>query len=218
MLTLNDPRDESRRRVDGFAHVRDGLQLPHRAAPDKGAGAGGGNIRANPATARVLERVGAEGAARAKAAAPAGAAPPPPAAEKKGRTLDGPLPASVASWRPSTHHCAAGFTSTRYEPVTTQALAPAGAAELEAQRYARVRSLGKKAYARLETSLGALNLELHADLVPRTVENFVGLCKRGAYDGTSFHRLIKNFMVQGGVWRMPASVAASARQPLRQPS
>mmetsp|Transcript_29854 Transcript_29854/g.97215 ORF Transcript_29854/g.97215 Transcript_29854/m.97215 type:complete len:599 (-) Transcript_29854:471-2267(-) len=60
------------------------------------------------------------------------------------------------------------------------------------------RTVESKGYVRLETSAGDLNLEVHADLVPQTSENFLGLCRAGRYDGTIFHRSIKNFMVQGG--------------------
>ena len=49
-----------------------------------------------------------------------------------------------------------------------------------------------------ETSQGNIELELRADLAPKTVENFVGLIKKGYYDGIIFHRIIKNFMIQGG--------------------
>lgn len=51
-------------------------------------------------------------------------------------------------------------------------------------------------YLRLHTSLGDLNIELHCDLVPRTCENFIGLCEMGYYNDTIFHRSIKNFMIQ----------------------
>jgi len=50
-------------------------------------------------------------------------------------------------------------------------------------------------YVRLVTNLGPLNFELHCDMVPKTCENFVTLCKRGYYNGTKFHRSIKHFMV-----------------------
>ncbi len=49
---------------------------------------------------------------------------------------------------------------------------------------------------RLATSHGMINLELRADLVPKTVHNFLLLCQRGYYTGTKFHRLIKGFMMQ----------------------
>lgn len=50
----------------------------------------------------------------------------------------------------------------------------------------------------LQTSHGVLNLELHVDLVPMTCDNFLTLARNGYYDGLPFHRLLKNFMVQGG--------------------
>lgn len=70
--------------------------------------------------------------------------------------------------------------------------------EIERRRYDLVRNLKKKGYVQLVTSLGTLNLEIHCDLVPRTSENFLGLCTAGKYDNTPFHRLIPHFMVQGG--------------------
>jgi len=49
-----------------------------------------------------------------------------------------------------------------------------------------------------ETTQGNIELELRSDLAPKTVENFVGLIKKGYYNGIIFHRIIKNFMIQGG--------------------
>ncbi|PRP75025.1 hypothetical protein PROFUN_00746 [Planoprotostelium fungivorum] len=57
-----------------------------------------------------------------------------------------------------------------------------------------VKSTDKKGYARLHTSLGDINVELHCDLAPKTCENFLGLAERGYYDGTLFHRLVPHFM------------------------
>lgn len=56
----------------------------------------------------------------------------------------------------------------------------------------------KKYRARLETDKGIIMFELYADKVPNTVNNFVFLARQGFYDGTMFHRVIKDFMVQGG--------------------
>lgn len=50
----------------------------------------------------------------------------------------------------------------------------------------------------LETNQGTIKLTLYNDVAPKTCENFVGLVKKGYYDGTIFHRVIKDFMVQGG--------------------
>ena len=50
----------------------------------------------------------------------------------------------------------------------------------------------------LKTSKGDIKLQLFADKAPVTVANFVNLAQRGYYDGLTFHRVIPNFMVQGG--------------------
>ncbi|TFK72760.1 hypothetical protein BDN72DRAFT_835852 [Pluteus cervinus] len=50
----------------------------------------------------------------------------------------------------------------------------------------------------LETSLGDVQLELYWDHAPRTCKNFAELAKRGYYNGVIFHRIIADFMVQGG--------------------
>jgi cyclophilin family peptidyl-prolyl cis-trans isomerase len=50
----------------------------------------------------------------------------------------------------------------------------------------------------MDTSQGAIELELYPDKAPRTVENFLAYVDEGFYDGTVFHRVIDGFMIQGG--------------------
>jgi len=50
----------------------------------------------------------------------------------------------------------------------------------------------------METSKGAIHLELFEKDAPGTVKNFSDLAKKGFYDGLTFHRVISNFMIQGG--------------------
>lgn len=50
----------------------------------------------------------------------------------------------------------------------------------------------------LHTNFGDIKLELNQEKAPATVENFVSYVKDGHYDGTIFHRVIGNFMIQGG--------------------
>ncbi len=50
----------------------------------------------------------------------------------------------------------------------------------------------------MKTNKGDITLELYPDQSPNTVANFVKLAKSGFYDGTLFHRVIKDFMIQGG--------------------
>ena len=50
----------------------------------------------------------------------------------------------------------------------------------------------------METNKGTIRLNLYPDETPMTVANFVNLAQRGFYDGLSFHRVIEDFMIQGG--------------------
>lgn len=52
--------------------------------------------------------------------------------------------------------------------------------------------------ATIETPRGTIKLELFADKTPKTVANFEKLAKNGFYDGLKFHRVIADFMIQGG--------------------
>jgi peptidyl-prolyl cis-trans isomerase B (cyclophilin B) len=56
----------------------------------------------------------------------------------------------------------------------------------------------KKYTATLDTSRGTIVLDLFAKDAPKTVNNFVFLAREGFYDGTVFHRVIPDFMIQGG--------------------
>lgn len=51
----------------------------------------------------------------------------------------------------------------------------------------------------LETNQGEIVLELYPEKAPETVENFLKYVRDGFYNGTIFHRVIKGFMIQGGV-------------------
>jgi peptidyl-prolyl cis-trans isomerase-like 2 len=84
---------------------------------------------------------------------------------------------------------AAGLTSTVMAPVLTH---EAAIIDEDLVRYERVK---KKGYVRLTTNKGPLNLELYCDTLPKTCENFMKHCANGYYNGTKFHRSIRNFMV-----------------------
>lgn len=53
-------------------------------------------------------------------------------------------------------------------------------------------------FATFDTDRGAIKVELYPDKAPLTVANFVNLAKRGFYNGLNFHRVIPDFMIQGG--------------------
>ncbi|KAL9464151.1 hypothetical protein AB3S75_001867 [Citrus x aurantiifolia] len=99
-----------------------------------------------------------------------------------------PVNAKLVKSRYTTGAASRSFTSTAYDPVTTN--------EFE---YIKVeKNPKKKGYVQLHTTHGDLNIELHCDITPRSCENFITLCERGYYNGVAFHRNIRNFMIQGG--------------------
>ncbi len=66
----------------------------------------------------------------------------------------------------------------------------------------------------LDTSLGRIVLVLHPDKAPITVENFLAYVRSGHYDGTVFHRVIPNFMNQGGGF-IPDMIQKPTRAPIQ---
>lgn len=59
-------------------------------------------------------------------------------------------------------------------------------------------SLAQDLVAVIDTSKGVIRAELNPRAAPTTVANFVNLAQRGFYDGLTFHRYVRNFMIQGG--------------------
>jgi len=59
-------------------------------------------------------------------------------------------------------------------------------------------SAGGEKVVVLETTQGQIEIELMDEVAPKACENFRGLIKQGYYEGVIFHRVIKNFMIQGG--------------------
>jgi len=66
----------------------------------------------------------------------------------------------------------------------------------------------------LETSIGRIKIGLHKDKAPITVDNFIKYVRSGHYDGTIFHRVIPNFMAQGGGYE-PDMSERPTRPPIR---
>jgi len=66
----------------------------------------------------------------------------------------------------------------------------------------------------LETTHGNIVIELDADKAPETVKNFLNYVNDGFYDGTIFHRVIKNFMIQGGGFQ-PGMVQKPTEAPIQ---
>ncbi len=66
---------------------------------------------------------------------------------------------------------------------------------------------------RIQTSYGAILIDLDAERAPKSAENFLSYVKEGFYDGTLFHRVIDNFMIQGGGF-LPGMTQKTTRAPI----
>ena len=67
----------------------------------------------------------------------------------------------------------------------------------------------------VKTSMGEIVIELYPDKAPKTVENFLTYVKDGFYSGTIFHRVINNFMIQGGGLNRDMSQKRNLRPPIQ---
>jgi peptidyl-prolyl cis-trans isomerase-like protein 2 len=173
IITIQDPLDTETRALANFHHLAEGHAAHDAAQADADA------TRANPArninvdstTARVIQQM------------------------QEQNLMSNSLATTSAAADTSTSTASAqapGFTSSAFSASDMK-----GAAADDA--LVRVIRTKEKGYVSLVVAgFGAINLELHCDLVSKTCENFLLLSERGAYDGSRFHRLIKGFMIQGG--------------------
>lgn len=187
--------------VSAFHHVKAGTGTASTAGlagASEAANSGGGTIRLSDSSRRVLAELEQKSTAAA-------------AAQKRGREEDGDGSSSSTGGAgplqeghvktmgvKTSGQFTGSFTSTGMRLTTSNAAATETDEDKRERRWKGVAAMGRKAYCRINTSAGAVNVELHADLVPRTVDNFIQLSKRGYYNNVIFHRNIKNFMIQGG--------------------
>ena len=202
IITLQDPQNLTSRDLNTFKYIQDGMST--LAAEQESRG---GDLSQNINTemlgnaAKVLKAKEAVALARSKRtpyADPSLAwssnnSPKPRNSElQRSSDINKPLPFNAAQH--TTGKAAASFTSTGLTPHTS-----AERALLTDEEYMlKLRRVKQKGYARVTTSLGELNIELHPEFAPRAVWNFVQLSKKGYYNGVIFHRNIRNFMIQGG--------------------
>ena len=91
-------------------------------------------------------------------------------------------------------------------------IAPLGGAQPAAAQGAAAK--GGKPVVTLTTSLGVIELELDAEKAPISVANFLAYVDAGHFDGTIFHRVIPNFMIQGGGFS-PDFAQKATREPIK---
>jgi cyclophilin family peptidyl-prolyl cis-trans isomerase len=106
-------------------------------------------------------------------------------------------PAAAATTSPAAGAAAAG---TAASPAASPAAAPAAAAKTQPKPAASITPAtpGAAPQVQVVTSLGSFTLELNAERAPLTVAHFLKYVDQGQYTGTLFHRVVANFVIQGG--------------------
>ena len=74
---------------------------------------------------------------------------------------------------------------------------------------------GGKPVVRFETSMGVIKVELYPDKAPVTVKNFLAYVREGHYDGLVFHRVIRDFMIQGGGFNKDMKETGTKHPPIK---
>ncbi|KAK5988763.1 Cyclophilin-60 [Cladobotryum mycophilum] len=202
IITLQDPQNAASRNLDQFKYLQDGghaqitkEQEEERKAGNINAGALGSmgdkvlKAKAAVERARKARESGGDINRSSGSLAKINAAP---TISRQPMIQERKLAANSAAY--TTGRAAASFTSTGLTPETSgeRALLTDEEFMLKPKR------VKTKGYARIETNLGDLTIELQTETAPRAVWNFIRLSQKGYYKGVAFHRNIPNFMIQGG--------------------
>lgn len=201
LITIQDPQNLAGRDMNSFKYLADGTstlteeQEQERADPLSGINLGnmGSNAKilaAKEAVRKAREERAAAGQAGGSKALSKGGTSGNSGASKTQSVASKPVVPYNAA-KHTTGKAAASFTSTGMSVHTG-----AERALLTDEEYMLKPKMVKiKGYARISTNLGNLNVELHTDWAPKAVYNFIKLAEKGYYNGTVFHRNIRNFMV-----------------------
>ncbi|KAL7955407.1 cyclophilin-like protein [Trichoderma compactum] len=204
IITLQDPQNMASRNLDQFKYLQDGEQAQltreqqeERKAGNINAGALGSMgdkvLKAKAAVEKARKAREAGGDINKSSGAleksrQSGSA----AAVRQPMIQDRKVAANAAAY--TTGKAAASFTSTGLTPETSGERALLTDEEF----MLKPRRVKTKGYARIETNLGNLTIELQTETAPKAVWNFIRLAQTGYYKGVAFHRNIPNFMIQGG--------------------
>ncbi|PWO00911.1 hypothetical protein FA09DRAFT_327626 [Tilletiopsis washingtonensis] len=203
ILTLQDPHAlGGPKPLSQMHHIKEGHVVPQ---PKTAAEAEEVNLSATGGASKLVAQLKAQREEReAKRDGEVAAAPAPASsAAASGGKAKVPYNAGVGS----SGMMAASFTSSGMTPQTRSERQTINEEEFMLEQVAAGEGMGARkgkkkgnarAFVRISTNFGPLNVELYCDKAPRTCYNFLTLAARGYYNDTVFHRLIPNFMVQGG--------------------
>lgn len=207
IITLQDPQNLESRDLSAFEYLKDGVSTltpePQKERADPTSNL---NLDSMGNAAKILKAK--EALAKSRAERSAGnvrtgtsgndlAVVGPKTSQSDAAARNSMAPTKAAPYNAALHttgKAAASFTSTGVSVHTGNELALLS----EEEYLLKPRRVKQKGYARIQTNLGDLNVELQTEYAPRAVWNFIQLSKRGYYKNVSFHRNIRNFMLQGG--------------------
>jgi peptidyl-prolyl cis-trans isomerase-like protein 2 len=203
IITLQDPQNIASRNLDQFKFLQDGEQAQltkeqqeERKAGNINAGALGSMgdkvLKAKAAVEKARKARDAGGDINKSSGALERSKHTASVVVRQPTIQDKKMAANAAAY--TTGRAAASFTSTGLTPETSgeRALLTDEEFMLKPKR------VKAKGYARIETNLGNLTIELQTETAPKAVWNFIRLSQTGYYKGVAFHRNIPNFMIQGG--------------------
>ncbi len=205
IITLQDPQNLEGRDLSSFKYLQDGVStLTEEQERERNDPARNVNKEALGSSAKILKAKEAVAKARAQMSKDSNTISLGPGSKlvktaTKGAQVQSSSPHSGRALpynaaQHTTGKAAASFTSTGLTPHTS-----GERALLTDEEYMlRPKRVKIKGYARIQTNLGDLNVELQTEYSPRAVWNFVQLSKKGYYKDVAFHRNIRNFMIQGG--------------------
>jgi peptidyl-prolyl cis-trans isomerase-like protein 2 len=182
VILLNDPLDEAHsqlRDINNFHHIRHARSLESSAARTD-------NVKYSVTATRIMDQL-----KRQKQEAPTESELP---SQKRMKIFSN----AVTGVQMTSGRVSGSLTSTYMDVIHDGDAKEATEEEILLAQFAVMRRRKKKGYVTLHTTMGDIGLELHCDIAPRTCTNFLGLAEAGHYNNTKFHRLISNFMIQGG--------------------
>ncbi|KAH8909924.1 hypothetical protein BR93DRAFT_924937 [Coniochaeta sp. PMI_546] len=203
IITLQDPQNAASRDMSQFKFLKDGEDAVLTKEQEEKRKAGNVNVdalgrigdkvlRAKEAVERARREREAGGDVNRSASKALTSGKMGPPGSRPHSIQEKKLDQKAAAY--TTGRAAASFTSTGLTPETSGERAVL----TDEEWMLKPKRVKIKGYARMETNLGDLTIELQTETAPKAVWNFVKLAKKGYYKGVAFHRNIKNFMIQGG--------------------
>lgn len=211
VIVLQDPNDEAHcklRDIQNFAHIHT-LREGNNAAAANNNNSNNNNIRNSVTATRIMDKLSREKRKREQAAAEE--------SKKLFKSNSGDSSASssssklaskkqqviytdelITSVNLTSGKASGSFTSTSMDVTRDNSSRLATEDEIITSQCEQLKRLKKKGTIRMFTNMGAMDIEIHCDIVPRTAMNFILLAEKGEYNGSKFHRSIPNFMIQGG--------------------